>query len=283
MSSFDNELLLEINSLRGDPKGYAKKVRKYVDYFKGNVLRIPGSNAGISTEEGKAAYIEASDYLEKQSPVPLCQPSKGLRKIAQDFLKEVQNCDTSDIGEIDIEEIIAKYGEFRGNFSRALDFGGETPEQALINLLVSDGDTSRSQRTSLLNPELIRIGVATGVHGEYRYCSVILTCTQFKNTVDSDDFEKIEGCDASPSEQTQPEGKTLKPKKHVIRDKPQAKKQEPDDDFDVPEPGVKKVNRSEKIVIENGKKKRIVKIVKIMDDGSKETETIKEDAEDDDE
>lgn len=48
-----------------------------------------------------------------------------------------------------------------------------------------------------------------------------------------------------------------------------------DDDFDLP-PGVKSVDKSEKIVIENGKKKKVIKIVKHMEDGSTETEINKE-------
>ena len=31
-----------------------------------------------------------------------------------------------------MEEIINKYGIFAGSSSRAMDFGGETPEQAVI-------------------------------------------------------------------------------------------------------------------------------------------------------
>ena len=31
-----------------------------------------------------------------------------------------------------MEEIINKYGIFAGFFNRAMDFGGETPEQAVI-------------------------------------------------------------------------------------------------------------------------------------------------------
>ena len=36
------------------PKVMQKKINEYVSYFKGKTLRIPGSNAGIRTEEGAA-------------------------------------------------------------------------------------------------------------------------------------------------------------------------------------------------------------------------------------
>ena len=42
--------------------------------------------------------------------------------------------------------MVEKYGTYSGNISRALDFGGETPENVLVNLIVSDGDPTRDQR-----------------------------------------------------------------------------------------------------------------------------------------
>lgn len=38
-----------------------------------------------------------------------------------------------------------------------MDFGGETPELVLINLVVSDGDPSRGQRESLLSTDLKKL------------------------------------------------------------------------------------------------------------------------------
>ena len=41
-------------------------------------------------------------------------------------------------------------------------------------------------------------------------------------------------------------------------------------------PGVSSINKTEKVVIENGVKKRITKIIKVMEDGAKQIETTKE-------
>ena len=41
-------------------------------------------------------------------------------------------------------------------------------------------------------------------------------------------------------------------------------------------PGVVAINKTEKIVIEGGKKQKVIKIVKEMEDGTKEMETVKE-------
>ena len=135
--SFEEQLVNKINEFRTNPRGYAKKINEYVSCFKGKTLRLPGSNAGIRTEEGAAAYIEAVDFLSKQDGVEPLEPSKGLGRICADFMAEAQKVDPNDIGNIDLEEIIAKYGSFSGSLNRAMDFGGEDPEQVLINLIVS--------------------------------------------------------------------------------------------------------------------------------------------------
>ena len=41
-------------------------------------------------------------------------------------------------------------------------------------------------------------------------------------------------------------------------------------------PGVASINKTEKIIVENGDKKKVTRIIKEMEDGSKQIETIKE-------
>jgi hypothetical protein len=187
MSDFNEDLIMEINLLRTNPKKYAKTISKYMNYFKGKLLCLPESNAGIQTEEGVEAFKEAVDFLNKQPKIEPLKPSKGLCRIAEDFISIYQKPESGDLANKDMEEIINKYGSFAGSFSRAMDFGGETPEMAIINLVVSDGDPSRGQRESLLSTEIKRIGVANGKHDTYRHCSAIITCTEFENTFDKDD------------------------------------------------------------------------------------------------
>ena len=289
--SFEEQLVNKINEFRTNPRGYAKKINEYVNYFKGKTLRIPGSNAGIRTEEGAQAYIEAVDFLSKQDGVDPLEPSKGLGRICADFMAEAQKVDPDQIGNIDLEEIIAKYGSFSGSLNRAMDFGGEDPEQVLINLIVCDGDPNRGNRESLLSTDLKKVGVANAKHPTYRFCTLIISCTKFKNTVDSDDNGFIGVSYEAPSyKKAEPkkekEENTIKPRKVLLKDKIKSEQeQEPpaqnDEEEDAPPEGVVSESRTEKIVMEKGKKKRIIKIVRTMEDGSKETETIKEAVEDD--
>ena len=316
--SFAEQLVNKINEFRTNPKGYAKKINEYVSWFKGKTLRIPGTNTGIKTEEGAAAYIEAVDFLSKQEGVEPLEPSKGLARICKDFIDEAQKVDPNELGNIDLEEIIAKYGSFLGDLNRAMDFGGEDPEQVLINLIVCDGDPNRGNRESLLSTQLKRIGVANAKHPTYRFCTLIISCTEFTNTYDPSDegfLEEKEKETSSPKETPQKEtphqketpqkevvekpptvketdeGKTIKPRKVILKETPLAAKpreEKPpenvdEEDEEIPPEDVVSEKRTEKIVMEKGKKKRIIKICRTMKDGSKETETIKEAVEDDDE
>ena len=281
MSEFNEELIAEINSLRTNPKKYARTISKYIGYFKGKLLCLPGSNAGIQTEEGAEAYSEAVDFLSKQSRIEALKPSKGLCRIAEEFISEVQKPDSNDLENIDMEEIINKYGSFSGSFSRAMDFGGETPEQAVINLIVSDGDKTRGQRESLLSTDIQRIGVANGEHSTYRHCTAIVTCSEFENIIDNDDNGLLE--EGNASKNIKKDKEKVRPKKvSEIKEnekyggRAQKNYENKDEGEEVLPPGVASINKTEKTVMENGTKKKITKIIKIMEDGSKQVETTKE-------
>ena len=290
MSDFNEDLIMEINLLRTNPKKYAKTISKYMNYFKGKLLCLPESNAGIQTEEGVEAFKEAVDFLNKQPKIEPLKPSKGLCRIAEDFISIYQKPESGDLANKDMEEIINKYGSFAGSFSRAMDFGGETPEMAIINLVVSDGDPSRGQRESLLSTEIKRIGVANGKHDTYRHCSAIITCTEFENTFDKDDnglLTEVKPTNIKKNENIKDDYRSNKElrennydKKNELKDKKDKKqdkdnKNQSDGKEELP-PGVASINKTEKIIVEDGEKKKVIKIIKVMEDGSKQIETVKE-------
>ncbi len=287
MSDFNEDLIMEINLLRTNPKKYAKTISKYMNYFKGKLLCLPESNAGIQTEEGVEAFKEAVDFLNKQPKIEPLKPSKGLCRIAEDFISIYQKPDSGDLANKDMEEIINKYGSFAGSFSRAMDFGGETPEMAIINLVVSDGDASRGQRESLLSTEIKKIGVANGKHDTYRHCSAIITCTEFENTFDKDDnglLTEVKPTNIKKNESIKEDYRSKRElkennydKKNEVKDKKHDNdnKNQSDGKEELP-PGVASINKTEKVIVEDGDKKKVIKIIKVMEDGSKQIETVKE-------
>jgi hypothetical protein len=185
----EEEIFNELNELRTDPEGYSDKVAKYKDYFEDDIiLRIPGVLHGIRTEEGPAPYIEAAEFLKKATPVCETTPSKGLFSIASDLLKMIQKEDPNNIGKIDMDSIIKKYGSFSGDFHRSIQFGGTSGEHTIMDLVACDGDKSKSQREALLNNNLKKVGIASGRHDKCRFVNIILACTQFNNNSGNDDY-----------------------------------------------------------------------------------------------
>ena len=287
--SFAEQLVNEINEFRTNPKEYSKKVEKYIGYFKGKTLMIPGTNTGMKTQEGAEAFKEAVDFISKLEPIEPLEPSKGCSRICKDFLEEVQKVDPNEIDKINYDGIIEKYGAFQGNVNRELDFGNETPEQIVMSIITSDGDPTRSHRDNLLSTNLKKIGIANGTHNIYRFCTVIIFCTKFINKVDEDDAGYIDpnAPNAEKKKQEEPEGQTLKPKKVVLnKPKEEPKKEEPqNDNKGIMRDDVVSEQIKEKIVEENGKKLKISRIIRTLKDGSKEIDTIKKEykeGEDDD-
>ena len=241
--SFYYELFKEINLARRDPAAFGDKILSYKPYFKGNVMKLPGQKSGTITQEGFKAFEETASYLKSLSPVEELSPSKALGRIANDYFEKISHCDPEKIDEIDINAIINKYGTYYGTFENGMDFGSSTPELVVISLLVSDGDETRSNREFVLNPEIKKVGVASGKHDTYGYLTIIVSCTNFKNTFDKDDTETYGG---------------LMDNYNSTKD---------DDEFKIDDPNVTSCSKRERIVIDSGKRKKKITLVKKYKDG----------------
>ena len=182
------EIIDEINKLRANPSFYVKKVEEYINYFTGNIIKLPNINVKTQTQEGTAPYFDTIEYLKNKENENFLTPSKALCEIAQEIVDIVFDSETGEIDDELHEQIIDKHGSFNGKFTRAIDFGGFTSEQVVINFLVCDGDEERTQREVLLGEGLNKIGVAFGKHNIYSTVCVLVTCTEFTNTKDPDDI-----------------------------------------------------------------------------------------------
>ena len=258
MSSFYYGLIKEINSVRTNPVAYADKLLEYKKYFKGLVLKLPGAKAGIKTEEGFPPYEEAAKFLKSMKPVEEMSPSKGLGRIANDYLEKIKELVPEQIGEIDIDLIIKKYGSFSGSFSNISDFGNNTPEFCLIGLLVSDGDESRSNRDFILDKNLKKVGIAREKHAVYEYLTIIISCTEFKNTFDKDDNEDYDGL-MTKSDKTSSNLEKKNEKENISSNEKV--------EYVINDPDVVSYETRERLVIERGKRKKKVIFFKKYKDG----------------
>ena len=179
-------IIEEVNILRSDPKKYSDKLERYKTYFTDDIIQIPEIDVQVSTQEGVVPYTETIEYLKKQEPVEQLTASRALCEIAQEILDKVVDSETGEIEESEVEKIIDSHGNFSGKFTRAMDFGGFTSEQIVINFIVCDGDPERTQRDPLLGKGLTKVGVAFGKHNIYSTVCVFVSCTEFESN-NSDD------------------------------------------------------------------------------------------------
>ena len=275
---FYKKLIDEINKVRKDPKAFAEKLLSYKQYFEGNFLILPGSDAKVETQEGFKAYEEAANILQGTEALPELSPSKGLGKIAADFFEKIKETDPDHIGDIDLNSLIAKYGSFTGVFENIIEFGNNSPELIVTNCIVCDGNPDRENRNILLSKDLLKVGMAFGSHVTYGYCTIIISCTEFKNVDNSDDLEVYGEPAANPTPtptagadtaaQKTPETPTEQPPQPPQAPQPPkdsatnavnevlARKYEETDDFVCNDPDVISWERRERLCIERGKRKR---------------------------
>ena len=219
------EIIEEINKLRENPSLYAKKVEEYSTYFNDKIFKLPNLNIKIQTQEGAAPYIETVEYLKTKEKINTLIPSKALCEIAQEIADNLVDSETGEIDEELHEQIIDKHGSFSGKFTRAMDFGGFTSEQVVINFLVCDGDVDRTQREPLLGEGLKKIGVAFGKHNIYRTICVLVTCSEFNNTKDPDDLMVFRDPEEEKAEQKRLEKEKIE-QERLEKEKAEKEKEE---------------------------------------------------------
>lgn len=264
---FYKKLIDEINKVRKDPNAFAEKLLGYKQYFEGNFLVLPGSDAKVETQEGFKAYEEAANILKSTAPLPELSPSKGLGKIAADFFEKIKETDPDNIGDIDLNSLIAKYGSFSGVFENIIEFGNNSPELIVTNCIVCDGNPERENRNILLSKDLLKVGMAFGAHVTYGYCTIIISCTEFKNVDNSDDLDlavastptPAAGADAAAEKPPETPAQAPEPPKDNATNAVKetlVKKYEETDDFVFNDPDVVSWERRERLCIERGKRKR---------------------------
>lgn len=258
---FRSKVIEELNSLRTNPQAYSAKVRKYIGYFKGKVMKIP-SGESIMTNEGAEAFEEAAKFLDDFKAVEALVYNPGLTHACHEYLEAVSGLETDQMGDVSLESYVEKHGELNGSLGQSVDFGSHCPELAVVNLVVDDGDSNRGNRKSVLDKKFKQIGVAKGSHKIYEHCTVLMYAQEFKPNKTCEE-----------KEQKLKEIKEIKQKAEEAAKKVESVKIE-DDDFEIPE-GYVKVERQEKVVTENGVQKKLVKLIKHKEDGTTDTEIFK--------
>eukprot|EP01097_Dermamoeba_algensis_P009787 TRINITY_DN702_c0_g1_i4.p1 TRINITY_DN702_c0_g1~~TRINITY_DN702_c0_g1_i4.p1 ORF type:complete len:371 (-),score=84.70 TRINITY_DN702_c0_g1_i4:842-1954(-) len=161
---FDNEMLEELNRLRTDPAGYATSLEEYKGCFVDAMSwKIPSAPIVLDTVEGKAAIDEAIKLLKSTKPLPpITRVSEPLSRAMQDLCNENGKTGSTDLA--GSADRFIKYGKYVGKIREFATFGTAVAKEAVWGWIVSDGDKSRVNQKSLLDPDMRVIGVARAKH-----------------------------------------------------------------------------------------------------------------------
>lgn len=176
-SKTDNEVFVEINLLRANPQSFIPYLEEMKKNFTGKVF-INTQGVNFNTFEGMAAVDEAIEFLKKTSALSPLKLSKGLSNAAALHLEDMaksgifsaQGSDMSSPNDRANKFGVAKFGVIQN-----MTEGIKTPREIILQMLVSDGQKSRSQRNNLLKSEVNLIGISTGEGKKGTLCVLVLT------------------------------------------------------------------------------------------------------------
>lgn len=170
VAEIEKAIVDETNRLRSNPQAYAAELEELRQYFKGNILKVPGYPA-LKTHEGVAAVDEAIRDLKATPPLSTLTLSQGLSLGARDHVQDLgpkgkaghYGTDGSDPF-----QRMNRYGTWNGTAGENISFSPiATAKWHVMQLVIDDGVKNRGHRKALLNPDYRLTGSACGDHSVY--------------------------------------------------------------------------------------------------------------------
>jgi uncharacterized protein YkwD len=171
---FERQVLAALNAARTDPAAYAAGLRHYRTYFHATLLRYPGLDADIETEEGVKVVDETIAFLGRQAPLPPLEGAALFETSAADLVADQAQGGTgheSSDGANPADRARRHGGG--GYVAEVIAYGPVDAADVVRQLIVDDGVADRGHRAILYSPELRFAGVSCGPHPEYRTVCVI--------------------------------------------------------------------------------------------------------------
>lgn len=173
--SLEEAVLIELNFARQNPRQYAEELRRYREFYRGNIVHLPGVSVGIITREGVDAVDEAIAFLERQAPLPPLSSGELLALAASDHARA--QGPIGGMGHVSTDG--ASPGERvrrRGGgiyVGETISYGAPDGAAVVRNLIIDDGVRDRGHRTLIFDTGFKFAGVGCGGHARYNVICVV--------------------------------------------------------------------------------------------------------------
>jgi hypothetical protein len=139
--------------------------------------------------ENGSSYKEVYDKLVFSSPFKMLKPNKSLYLAAFDHAVDLgENGSTGHLSTNgnDLRTRLAKYSLNPTYFGENCSYGIKDPLNIIIQLLVDDGNQSRSNRSNLLNEGYNQVGISFHPHISYKWnCVQVFGCNIVQRNINN--------------------------------------------------------------------------------------------------
>ena len=175
-SKFVEDVINEINFVRTKPSEYAAKLERICSSITGYKVKV--GNSIMKLREGSKIFDESIQYLLNIGPMEPLELCDGLSESANELLSILIIQEGVDMSEFsldiyDLEHRLDHFGVFFGEFNEIIDYGSFDAEFVVVNFILGDGDETRTDRHTILNPQMKYCGIASGILPSTKKCTVL--------------------------------------------------------------------------------------------------------------
>jgi uncharacterized protein YkwD len=183
VTALERSVFEELNYARTRPRELAKHLQSMRPHFDGMLMKLPGRDVAVQTQEGVAALDEAIDYLNSAAPLPSFQRiSAGMSRAARDHVRDSGR--RGSIGHLGsdgstLASRLDRHGEWRHSSGENINYFARNARDVVVQLIIDDGVPDRGHRTNIYKKDFNVVGIASGAHATHEFMVVVTFAGDF--------------------------------------------------------------------------------------------------------